>query len=423
MRRLSALGRTAVVLVALAVVVAAVVVIEKGVNGAYSGNHQVVGRFASAGQGIQPGAEVDFAGVQVGRVASIALVHRQAQLTLSLYPSFHFPADGTATIQPQNLFGADVVSITSPTGQQGPTLKPGTPIPHTKVASELTDLLAVADPLLQQINTTDLSQSISELDQATNGAGGEIATGIAEGAKLGTLLSTTLGAQLTALDSLSALNGALIPAAAQLNGVSQDANTALPAINRAQDNFQHLLESLNPLAENLAQFLSLYHPDIATLLTTGDNVTRVLVSHETNIQQTLKGLYEYVYKFANAPADTLPDGSRIGYFQVFIDFSQVNDLVCSLIAPASTGLAALAPLQAALGAAGSGFDCSAQTAAFNQLNPTGTTTTAATTSAASSTSQQGNNVAQQVYQAVGAPAAPAAPQSLSGYLSMLLGGL
>jgi hypothetical protein len=204
--------------------------------------------------------------------------------------------------------------------------------------------------------------------------------------------------------------------------VSQDANTALPAINQAQDNFQRLLESLNPLAENLAQFLSLYHPDIATLLTTGDNVTRVLVSHETNIQQTLKGLYQYVYKFANAPADTLPDGSRIGYFQVFIDFSQVNDLVCSLIAPASTGLAALAPLQAALGAAGSGFDCSAQTATFNQLNPAGTTTTAATTSTAPSTAQQGNNVAQQVYQAIGAPAAPA-PQSLSGYLNMLLGGL
>jgi virulence factor Mce-like protein len=422
MRHLNALGRTAVVLVALAVVVAGVVVIEKAVNGAYSGNHQVVGRFASAGQGIQPGAEVDFAGVQVGRVASIALVHREAQLTLSLYPSFHFPADGTATIQPQNLFGADVVSITSPTGQRGPALKPGTPIPHTKVASELTDLLAVADPLLQQINTTDLSQSISELDQATNGAGAEIATGITEASKLGTLLSTTLGAQLTALDSLSALNGALIPAAAQLNGVSQDANTALPAINRAEDNFQRLLESLNPLAENLAQFLSLYHPDIATLLTTGDNVTRVLVSHETNIQQTIKGLYQYVYKFANAPADTLPDGSRIGYFQVFIDFSQVNDLVCSLIAPASTGLAALAPLQAALGAAGSGFDCSAQTATFNQLNPTGATTTAATTSTAPSTAQQGNNVAQQVYQAIGAPSTPA-PQSLSGYLNMLLGGL
>jgi phospholipid/cholesterol/gamma-HCH transport system substrate-binding protein len=423
MRRLSALGRTAVVLIAIAVVVAGVVVIEKAVGGTYSGNHQVVGRFASAGQGIQPGSEVDFDGVQVGRVYSIALVHRQAQLTLSLYPSFHFPADGTATIQPQNLFGADVVSITSPTGQRGPALKAGAPIPHTKVASELTDLLAVADPLLQQINTTDLSQSISTLDQATNGAGAEIATGIAEGAKLGTLLSTTLGAQLTALDSLAALNGALIPAAAQLNGVSQDANTALPAINRAQDNFQRLLESLNPMAENLAQFLSLYHPDIATLLTTGDNVTRVLLSHETDIQQTITGLYHYVYKFSLAPSDTLPDGSRIGYFQVFIDFSQVNQLVCSLIAPATTGLAALAPLQAALGAAGSGFDCSAQTATFNQLNPTGTTTaTATTTSSAPSTAQQGNNVAQQVYQSLGAPQPPA-PQSLSGYLSMLLGGL
>jgi virulence factor Mce-like protein len=421
MRWLSVLGRTAVVLVAIAVVVAAVVVIENAVGGDYSGNHQVVGRFTSAGEGIQPGAEVDFDGVQVGRVQSIALVHRAAQVTLSLFPSFHFPAGGTATIQPENLFGADEVAITSPNGQQTPSLRSGAPIPHTQVASELTDLLAVADPLLQQINTTDLSESISELDQATNGAGAEIATGIDEASQLGTLLSTTLGAQLTALDSLAALNGALIPAAAQLNTVSQDANTALPAINRAQDDFQRLLESINPLAENLAQFLSLYHPDIATLLTTGDNVTRVLLSHETNIQQTIKGLYEYVYKFANAPADTLPDGSRIGYFQVFIDFSDVNNLVCSLIAPATTGLAALAPLQAALGAAGSAFDCSAQTATFNQLNPSATTTAATNPAAAASTAEQGNNVAQQVYQALGTPQAPTS-QSLSGYLSMLLGG-
>ena len=419
MRQLSALGRTAVVLLAIAVVVAGVVVIEKAVGGAYSGNQLVVGRFSSAGQGIQPGAEVDFAGVQVGRVSSIALVNRAAQVTLSLYPSFHFPANGTATIQPQNLFGADAVAITSPTGQQGPYLKPGAPIPHTKVASELTDLLAVADPLLQQINTTDLSQSLSELDQATNGAGAEIATGITEASKLGTLLSTTLGAQLTALDSLAAVNRALLPAAAQLGTVSQDANTALPAINRARDDFQRLLESINPLAENLAQFLSLYHPDIATLLTTGDNVTRVLLSHQTDIRQTITGLYQYVYRLSLAPADTLPDGSRIGYFQVFIDFSDVNNLVCSLIAPASSGLAALAPLQAALGAAGSGFDCSAQTATFNQLNPPAATTTSAT---APSTAQQGANVAQQVYQALGAPKAPA-PQSLGGYLSMLLGGL
>ena len=417
MRRLNALGRTAVVLVVVAAVVVGVAVIEKGVNGAYSGNHQVVGRFSAAGQGLQPGAEVEYDGVQVGKVSSISLVHRAAQVALNLYPNFHFPADGTATIQPQNLFGADQVSITSPTGERGPALRPGAPIPHTNVASALTDLLSVADPLLQQINTIDLSQTVSELDQATNGAGAEIAAGITEGSKLGTLLSTTLGAQLTALDSMSALTGALIPAAAQMNGVSLSANAALPAINRAQDDFQRLLESLNPLAENLAQFLSVYHPDIATLLTAGDNVTRVLLTHETDIEQTITGLYHYVYKFANAPADTLPDGSRIGYFRTFINFSDVNNLVCSLIAPASGGLAALAPLQAALGAAGSSFNCSSQTATFNMLNPP-----AAPTTAAATTAQQGPKVAQQVYQALGTPQAPA-PKSLGGYMSMLLGGL
>jgi len=419
MRRLSALGRTAVVLIVIVVVVAGVAVIEKTVNGAYSGNHQVVGRFPNAGQGLHAGSEVDYAGVQVGKVSSISLADRAAEVALSLYPTFHFPADGTATIQPQNLFGADKVNITSPTGQRGPSLRPGATIPHTKVASELTDLLAVADPLLQQVDTTDLSLTLSELDQATSGAGAQIAVGIAEGSKLGTLLSTTLGAQLTALDSLSALSAALVPAAPQLNAVSQSANAALPAINRAQDDFQRLLASINPLAENLAQFLSLYHPDIATLLTAGDNVTRVLLTHQANIEQTVNGLYRYVYKFAAAPADTLPDGSRIGYFQTFINFSDVNNLVCSLIAPASGGLAALAPLQAALGSAGSSFDCSSQTSAFNTLNPT-----AATVPTATSTAQQGSKVAQQVYQALGTPQVPAAQsQSLGGYLSMLLGGL
>jgi len=419
MRRLSALGRTAVVLIVIVVVVAGVAVIEKTVNGAYSGDHQVVGRFPNAGQGLHAGSEVDYAGVQVGKVSSISLADRAAEVALSLYPTFHFPADGTATIQPQNLFGADEVNITSPTGQRGPSLRPGATIPHTKVASELTDLLAVADPLLQQVDTTDLSLTLSELDQATSGAGAQIAVGIAEGSKLGTLLSTTLGAQLTALDSLSALSAALVPAAPPLNAVSQSANAALPAINRAQDDFQRLLASINPLAENLAQFLSLYHPDIATLLTAGDNVTRVLLTHQANIEQTVNGLYRYVYKFAAAPADTLPDGSRIGYFQTFINFSDVNNLVCSLIAPASGGLAALAPLQAALGSAGSSFDCSSQTSAFNTLNPP-----AATVPTATSTAQQGSKVAQQVYQALGTPQVPAAQsQSLGGYFSMLLGGL
>lgn len=423
MRRVKNFGRVAVVLVVAIAVVAGVVVIEKAVGGAFSGDYQVVGRFTAAGEGLHNGSEVSYNGVQVGQVSSIALVHRTAQVALSLYPNFHFPADGTATIQPENLFGADDVNITSPTGQQGPFLAPGSSIPHTGVASELTDLLATADPLLEKIDTTDLSSAISELNQATNGEGPKIASGISEGDKFATLLSTTLGAQLTALDSLAAFSGALLPVAPQLNSVSRAANAALPAINRAQAAFEQLLESLTPLANNLAQFLSIYHPDIAELLTSGANVTRVLLVHQANIEQTVTGLYHYVYDFARAPGETLPDGSKIAYFRVFVEFSDVNQLVCSLIAPAAGGLAALAPLQAALGSAGSPFDCASQQATFNMLNPPKRAT--APSSAAStpaSTAQQGAKVAQQVYQSVGTPSTPT-PKSLGGYMSMLLGGL
>ncbi|MHB1710205.1 MAG: MCE family protein [Acidimicrobiales bacterium] len=419
MRNIQNLGRTAVVLMVVAVTVIGVVVAEKAVSGAYSGSYQVVGRFTAAGEGLHTGSEVSYDGVQVGKVSSISLVHRAAQVALTLSPSFRFPANGTATIRPQNLFGADVVDITSPTGRRGPFLRPGSSIPHTDVASGLTNLLATADPLLKHVDTTDLSLAISELNRATNGEGAQIATGISEGNKLATLLSTTLGAQLTALDSLAAFSGALVPAAPQLNAVSAAANAALPAINRAQAAFQQLLESLTPLANNVAQFLSLYHPDIAQLLVSGANVTRVLLTHQSNIEQTVAGLYHYVYDFAHATGDTLPNGSKIAYFREFIKFSDVNRLVCSLVAPAAGGLAALAPLQAALGSAGTPFDCASQLAAFDKLNPSVRGATAATPA---STARQGANVAQQVYKAIGAPSAPT-PHSLGGYMSMLLGGL
>lgn len=424
MSRIRAVGRGTVVLVVTAVLVAGVVVVIKAADGAYSGHYQVVGRFTAAGQGLHPGSEVDYRGVQVGQVTSISLVNRAASVVLSLNPPFRFPANGTATIQPQNLFGAENVNISSPTGRSGPWLAPGASIRYTAVSSQLTSLFAAADPLFKQIDTTDLSSTLSELNQATNGTGPQIASGFSEGAKLATLLSSTLGAQLTALDSLTALTSALVPSGQALNSVSAQANAALPAINQAESSFQNLLDSLTPLSENVAQFLSLYHPDIAALLTAGANVTRVLLVHQTNIEQLVHGLYRYVYKFATGAGETLPSGSKLAYFQAFILFSDVNSLVCNLIAPAAAGLSALAPLQQALASSGSPFNCSAQMSTFNTLNPTSTPSAASTTPTghSTSTSQQASNVAGQVYQALGTPQTPTS-QSLGGFMSMLLGGL
>ena len=96
-------------------------------NGDYSGDYPLSGVFAQAGEGLPPGSEVVFRGVQVGRVSSAALQGDEAKVTVLINPSFEVPRDATATIEPVNLFGADEVSLTTPghDAEAGPYLAHG----------------------------------------------------------------------------------------------------------------------------------------------------------------------------------------------------------------------------------------------------------------------------------------------------------
>ncbi len=427
MRGLRVAGRAGTVAVVIAVAVAAVTVAVKASDGAFAGTYRVTGTFAAAGQGLHPGSEVTYDGVQVGRVGSIRLDHGRARIALVLQHSFRFPSDATATIQPQNLFGAEEVALSAPAGGAGPWLAPGAVVARTAISDQIGDLFAVADPLLSKVDAADLSTTLSELDQATAGEGPRIASGITVGSRLAGVLAGTIGAQLHALYSLAAFSAAVAPDGGAINGLAARANAALPAINRAENAFQRLLDTLTPLSADVAQFLAAYRPDIGALLQTGDNVTRVLVAHQSDIEALVRGLYRYVTKIALASSgsQTLPDGSTFAYFRTFVEFSDVNDLVCSLIAPAAPSLSFLQPLQQALGASGSAFDCSAQIAAFDSLQhgsgaPAPAPAPAAPHVASSSTAAQGAAVAGQIYQAIGSPQVPLA-HSLGGYVSMLLG--
>src|SRR6202034_2518553 len=124
----------------------------------------------------------------------------------------------------------------------------------------------------------------------------------------------------------------------------------------------------------LATLLATYHPDIATILESGDNVSRVLLAQQDTIGQVISGAYHYFQKIAEGASglNTLPDGSTYAYFNTFILFGDVNSLVCNLIAPPTGGMSFLQPIQQALAGAGSAFNCSSQLAAFNALQTSST---------------------------------------------------
>ncbi len=431
MRRLL---RLVVSLVVLCGLVFGTITLVRLANGDFAGDYQLQGTFPKAGEGLYPGSAVVFRGVQVGRVSTISLSGNEAQVGVLIEPSFKVPTTATATIEPVNLFGAEQVALSTPHGNadDGPYLAPGGSFARADSSDELGDLFAAATPLLDAVDDNNLATVLGELSQASQGEGPKIAASIGAGTQLAGLLDRTLNAQILALDSFAKFAQATAPAAADFNNLNDEINAGLPAFNAEEAEYENLLNTLIPFSNRLASLLATYHPDIATILASGDNVSRVLLAQQGEIGQVVNGAYHYFQKIAEGASgqNHLPDGSTYAYFNTFILFSDVNSLVCNLIAPPTGGLSFLQPIQQALAGAGSAFNCSSQLATFNALqasSPQSTAAVAATPSSSASSptaaaNAAGSAAATQAFGAIGQPDT-SRPSSLGGILNQLLGGV
>ncbi|HZT66091.1 MAG TPA: MCE family protein [Acidimicrobiales bacterium] len=408
-------GRATVAAAMVLVLLAVATLVVKAAYGAYSGGYELSGSFARAGEGLHKGSQVEYQGVTVGQVSSISLADRKALVVMKIQSGFVVPADARATISPKNVFGEEVVDLSFPTGEHPPALAAGGVIRSTAVSDEITQLLAAADPLLDRLNGNDLATVISELSQASAGQGPNIAASINEGTKLANLFDDTLQAQIRALDSFTGFSQALAPTGNDLNAIARNNNLALPAFNAQAAAYQKVLDSFTPVADELGRLMQYYHPNIATILTSGDNVVRVLIARQQNISDLIHGLYRYSFKFASgASPETLPNGTKFAYFKTFVLFSDVNSLVCGLIAPPQPGLSYLQPLQQALTGPGSPFNCSAQIAAFDRVQA------GAPAPAVPSAQQAAQQLANHLGQIIGTPQ-PAQPGTVGDVLAPLLG--
>lgn len=426
--------RAAVALGVLASAVLVAVVSVRAANGDYAGDYRLTGYFPRAGEGLEPGSEVVYRGVQVGRVSAISLAGHEARVSLLLDPGFQVPSDVTATIAPLNLFGAEQVTLRTPPqrGLAGPYLRPGAVLARTGTSDELTNLFTAAAPLLEKITRSNLASVVGELAQASSGEGPRINASIGAGANLAAFFDRTLSAQLAAFDSFSSFTASIAPDGTSMNGIAREENVALPAFNREAADYQRLLANLTAFSAELARLLTDYRPTIDTLLADGANPARVLTAQQTELGQVIEGAYRYAYKVGSAVSrETLPTGSHFVYFSTFILFTQVNQLVCDMIAPPLTGLSYLEPLQQALAGAGTPFTCKAQLAAFDALQQkSGTSSPAAPSltglpapsagSALTTVPKATDRLGTTVFQILGQPSGNNG-RSIGSYIGSLLG--
>ena len=324
--------------------------------GSFHQSYPVSATFPKAGQNIYPGSVVDYRGVQVGKVSSIDLSNLQARFVMQIDKGFRIPTNATATLTPESFFGNEVVELNFPTGTHPPFVGSGGTIGPNTVNGQLADLINSTVPLLEQISPQDLNTLFVESNQAKRC---DMLSKSLEWLKLTGYLAQTMDAQNRLLDSSNRLAATFVPDTGPINRISANVNQALPVLNQAEASFQHLLDTATPLAGQLADFLSRYHPDFVSIINSGADISRLVVAQGPNVGELTVALDTFLRFITNGannltPSNAYPPGQRFAYFQNFAQWSQIDQLVCALLGPAEANQPPNSPIMQLASKLGSG---------------------------------------------------------------------
>ena len=103
------------------------------------GYYDIHAEFSSA-SGLKPGAPVEIAGVQVGRVKTIGLNDSQASVTLALQSGIEIYSDAIASIKSRGIIGEKFMEL-SP-GGSGDLLRTGDTILDTEAGIDLEQVIS-----------------------------------------------------------------------------------------------------------------------------------------------------------------------------------------------------------------------------------------------------------------------------------------
>lgn len=112
--------------------------VQLGQVGLGSGSYPIYADFTTAG-GLQDGALIELAGVEIGRVESVRLADYQARVTFKIDSDVRLHTDTQAAIKTKGLIGERYVEITP--GYAAETLAPGGTIDNTKEPVDIQELI------------------------------------------------------------------------------------------------------------------------------------------------------------------------------------------------------------------------------------------------------------------------------------------
>ncbi|OBF40971.1 MCE-family protein MCE1A [Mycobacterium sp. ACS1612] len=167
----------------LAIAVAVAVFIFLAFRGALTDNIQLTLLSPRAGLVVERGSKVTYNGVQIGRVARIAMDDQKAKLTLDVnrrYVQF-IPANVAAEIKATTVFGNKYISLSSPKSPTPQRITSIDVIDASAVTTEFNTLFETVSAIAEQVDPIKLNQTLAAAAEALTGLGDQFGESLENG--------------------------------------------------------------------------------------------------------------------------------------------------------------------------------------------------------------------------------------------------
>jgi phospholipid/cholesterol/gamma-HCH transport system substrate-binding protein len=284
----------AVALLAMAVIVSGVIVLNKGL---FSSTYPVEARFPNAA-GIAKGTQVLLAGVPVGSVGSVRLAGNSVIATMDINHGTVLPHDTAVAVQVQTLLGLEDVAL-EPLGGWSHPLQAGALINNTSVPVQIYQLQNAAGHLLTSVDTKALNTLVEQLASITKGKQVQVKEIVNGLAALTTTVDQRSGAVSQLIDAANTVSSTLASHDQQLVGLLDNLNTVVAGLSAHSGQLGSLIDNIEQMAAQTAQLVGTNSPQLNAMLQNLHSVLGVISQHQVDLAEGLSYLASGIKGFAS----------------------------------------------------------------------------------------------------------------------------
>jgi phospholipid/cholesterol/gamma-HCH transport system substrate-binding protein len=252
----------------------------------------------SEAAGLQSGDPVYIAGIEAGRVTSVALAGDRVLVSMRIKDAW-LGDQTNASIEIKSLLGAKSVSL-DPRGESA--MDPNTPIPLQRTAApyDVVQALNGLSGTIDQLDTPQLEQSLETLSDTFRGTPDEVRGTLDGLSRLSRTIATRDEQVKQLLAGTHNVSRVLADRNAEFERLLSDGNLLLQEVQRRREAISALLSSVQSLSAELRALVAENREQLRPALEQLDQVAATLQRNQENLDRALDLAPVFVRLFTNA---------------------------------------------------------------------------------------------------------------------------